>query len=153
MRRREFIAGLGSAAAWPLAASAQQSDRVARVGVIMGLDETDPEGRAHLSGFMRGLADLGWTEGSNLRTDVRWGGDNVDRIRMLARELVATRPDVILGQGTPVTAALQRETQTIPIVFVVVADPIGTGFVASIPRPRGNITGFVNTEMSLGASG
>jgi putative tryptophan/tyrosine transport system substrate-binding protein len=150
MKRREFIAGLGSTAAWPLAARAQQPDRVRRVGVLMGLDETDPEGKAQLSRFMQGLAELGWTDGGNIQTDVRWGGDDVDRMRILAKELVAMRPDAILAEGTPVTAALQRETRTIPIVFVVVADPIGTGFVASINRPGGNITGFVNTEMSMG---
>ena len=106
MRRREFIAGLGGAVAWPALARAQQPDRVARVGVMMALDETDPEGNTQLSGFMRGLADLGWTDGNNLRMDVRWGGGNVDRMRIFARELVATRPDVILAQGTPVSAAL-----------------------------------------------
>src|SRR6516164_10171178 len=123
MRRREFIAGVGSAAAWPLVARAQQSDRIRRIGVLMAFDETDPEGKARLSGFTQGLSELGWTDSRNLRIDVLWAIDNVNRVRALAKELVALQPDVILGGATPATAALQLETRTIPIVFASVSDP------------------------------
>src|SRR5258707_13232764 len=125
MRRREFIkAAAGSLAVWPLAARAQQGDRVRRLAVLMGVEERDPEAKAQLSGFTQALAQLGWTEGRNLRMEVRWGGgSDVDRARSLAKELVALKPDVILSQGTPVTAAFKRETQIIPIVFVVVNRP------------------------------
>jgi putative ABC transport system substrate-binding protein len=107
MKRREFIAGLGSAAVWPVVARAQQPDRMLRVGVLMPLDETDPQGKARFSGFTQRLAELGWTEGRNLRMDVRWAADNVDRTRLFAKELVGLKPDVILATSTPVTAALQ----------------------------------------------
>ena len=152
MRRRDFIAGLGPAAgamAWPLAARAQQIARVRRVGALMAWNENDAAARVWLSGFTRGLSDLGWTDGRNLRMDVRWEGENIDRMRMLARELVGLQPDVILAGGTTVTAALQRETRTIPIVFVIVADPVGAGFVARLPRPGGNITGFIGQEAAM----
>jgi putative ABC transport system substrate-binding protein len=149
MRRREFIAGLG-AVAWPLVARAQQPDRVRRVGVLMAFDETDPEGKARLSGFTQGLSELGWTDNRNLRMDVRWTIANIDRVRALAKELVDLQPDVILGGATPATAALQRETRTIPIVFASVSDPVGSGFVAGLPRPGGNITGFSDIEASMG---
>jgi putative tryptophan/tyrosine transport system substrate-binding protein len=154
MRRREFIILLGGAATpvlWPLAASAQQGDPMRRIGVLMSVEENDPEGKAQLSAFTQGLAKIGWTDDRNLRMEVRWGGGDVDRIRTLAKELVALQPDLIVAQGTPVTAALQRETRTIPIVFVIVADPIGPGFVASLPRPGGNITGFINSEAVIAA--
>jgi hypothetical protein len=114
-----------------------------RIGVLVDTDENDPGGKAQLSGFTQGLEELGWTDGRNLRIDVRWGTANVDRMRMFAKELVDLQPDVILSQGTVVTAALQRETRSIPIVFVVVADPVGAGFVVGLPRPAGNITGFI----------
>jgi putative tryptophan/tyrosine transport system substrate-binding protein len=149
MRRRDFIAGLGGAAAWPLAARAQQSGGVRRVGVLMGWDENDPEGKAYLAGFTQQLAELGWTDGRNLRMNVRWAGDNVDRMRTFAKELVDLQPHVILAHSTPVTAALHRETRTIPIVFVGVSDPVGAGFVASLPRPGGNLTGFIFTEAGM----
>src|SRR5437764_12859332 len=149
MKRREFITLIGGAAAWPLAARAQQSERVRRIGVLMSADQDDPEGKAQLSGFSQELAALGWTDGRNLRTEIRWGGGNVDRARIFAKELVALQPDVILAQGTPVTAALQRETRTIPIVFVVVTDPVGDGFVAGLSRPGGNITGFLTSESAI----
>ena len=126
MRRRDFIAGIaGSAAAWPLAARAQQTGRMRRLGVLMAPQESDPEGKAQLSGFTQALAALGWIEGRNLQMEVRWGGGDANRARIYAKELVALQPDVILAQGTPVTAAFQRETRTIPIVFVVVTDPVG----------------------------
>ena len=153
MRRREFIkAAAGSAAVWPLAARAQQGDRVRRLAVLMSVEESDPEAKAQLSGFTQALAQLGWTEGRNLQIDVRWGGSSdVDRARSLAKELVALKPDVILSQGTPVTAVFKRETQTIPIVFVVVTDPVGDGFVAGLPHPGGNITGFLTSESGITA--
>jgi len=146
MRRREVIAGLGSAAACPVVAWAQQGDRVRRIGVLMVLDETDAEGKILLSGFTQGLVELGWTDGRNLRLDVRWAAANVDRMRMFAKELVALQPDVILTHAHPAIAALRLETGTIPLVFVAVSDPVGAGFVASLPRPGGNITGFANLE-------
>jgi ABC-type uncharacterized transport system substrate-binding protein len=150
MRRREFIMGLGGAAiAWPRAAHAQQADRMRRIGVLTGFGENDPEGKAYLAGFTRELAELVWTDGRNLRMEVRWAGADVDLMRMFAKELVGLRPDVILANTTPVTAALQRETRTIPIVFVTVADPVGDGFVASLPRPGGNLTGFIHLEASM----
>ena len=128
MRRRDFITLIGgAAAAWPLAARAQHLEGLRRVGVLMSLEESDPEGKTELSLFTKGLAESGWIDGSNFRMEVRWGGGDVDRTRTFAKELVALQPDVILAQGTPGTAALQRETRTIPIVFVIVADPIGPG--------------------------
>jgi putative ABC transport system substrate-binding protein len=120
-----------------------------RIGVLMSGDENDPEGKARLSGFTEGLAELGWTDGRNMRMDVRWAAAAVDRMRMFAKESVDLQPDVILANTTPVTAALQRETRKIPIVFVNVADPVGSGFVASLPRPGGNLTGFSNLEASM----
>jgi putative ABC transport system substrate-binding protein len=149
MKRREFIAGLGGAAVWPLAAMAQQDDRIRRIGVLMGFDENDLEAKAWLSGFMQGLAELGWTVGRNLRMDVRWAAGNVERMRAVAKEMVGLQPDVILTGSTPATAAVQRETRTIPTVFVGPSDPIGDGFVASLPRPGGNLTGFTNLEASM----
>jgi putative tryptophan/tyrosine transport system substrate-binding protein len=121
-----------------------------RIGVLMPFDESDPEAKGWLYGFMRGLAELGWTDGRNMRMDVRWAADDVDRLRVFAKELVGLQPDVILANSTPVTAALQRETQTIPIVFAIVADPVGSGFVAGLPRPGRNATGFINTEAGIG---
>jgi len=148
--RREFIAGLGGATAlWPLASRAQQPDRLRRVGVLMGFDENDPEAKRWLSGFTEALAQLGWADGRNLRIDFRWAGGIVDRARFLATELVALQPDVILSTSTFTTAALQRETRTVPIIFVLVADPVGEGFVAGLPRPGGNITGFAYAEAEM----
>jgi putative ABC transport system substrate-binding protein len=150
MQRREFIAGLGSAAAWPVVARAQQqSGRVRQVGVLMGWNENDPEVQGWLSRFTQGLSELGWIDGRNVHLDVRWTAGNADLMRVLARKFADIQPDVILAGNTPVTAALHRETRTIPIVFAAVSDPIGEGFVASLPRPGGNITGFVNEEASL----
>jgi putative ABC transport system substrate-binding protein len=148
MKRREFIAGLG-AAAWPVVARAQQQERVRRVGVLMGADENDSQRKGWLSAFTQGLAELGWTNGRNLRMDIRWAGDNVDRMRMFAKELADLQPDVIFSHTTPVTAALQRQTRTIPIVFVFVGDPVGEGIVAGLPRPGGNITGFIPQEAGI----
>jgi len=145
MRRRDFIKGIaGSTAAWPIPAIAQQADRLRRISVLMAFDENDPQTRGWLSDFTRELAELGWTDGRTMRIDVRWAAGSVDRMRTFAKELVELQPDVILAATTPVTAALQRETSTIPIVFVLVSDPVGAGFVAGLPRPGGNITGFSN---------
>jgi putative tryptophan/tyrosine transport system substrate-binding protein len=150
MRRREFIVGLGSAAASPLAARAQQGGRVRRIGILMQGDENDPVFKPRLSAFTQALADLGWTDGRNVRMDVRWTGDDINRIGAAAQELVGLQPDIILPNGTPATIALHRETRTIPIVFVNVADPVAGGIVARLDRPSENITGFANNEASLG---
>jgi putative tryptophan/tyrosine transport system substrate-binding protein len=150
MRRREFITFLGgAAAAWSVAARAQQADRIRRIGVLMNFPSTDPEGQALLAEFTRSLAELGWTEGRNVRIDVRWGASNVDLLRTFAKELVGFQPDVLLATSTPVTAALASETQTIPIVFALVADPISSRFVASLSHPGGNITGLSVLEASI----
>jgi putative ABC transport system substrate-binding protein len=142
MKRREFITGLGSAAVWPLAARAQQDDRVRRIGVLMPFDENDPLAKIRLSAFTQALADLGWTDGRNVRMDLRWGRGDNNRIRALAQELVGLQPDIIATNGTPATIAVQRETLTIPIVFVNVSDPVDSSIVARLDRPGGNITGF-----------
>jgi hypothetical protein len=139
IRRREFIVALGgTAVAWPLAPRAEQPEPMRRIGVMIEFDEKDPEAKAYPSGLTRGLAQLGWIDGRNVRIDIRWAAANVERMQVFAKELVDLRPDVIVTSSTPVTAAVQRETQTIPIVFVTVADPIGAGFVASLPHPGGN---------------
>jgi putative tryptophan/tyrosine transport system substrate-binding protein len=151
MRRRDFITLLGgTAVAWPLAARAQQSDRIRRIGVLMPFAESDPEAKARLAAFRQGLEKRGWSEGRNVRIDTRFAPDtSADQAQVLAKELIALQPDLIFAQSTPVTAALQRESRTIPIVFAAVADPIGSGFVASLPRPGGNITGLMLFEASV----
>jgi len=151
MRRREFITLIGgAAAAWPSAARAQQPDRLRRIGVLASLAGDDPEMMARLAGFRQGLEKRGWSEGRNVSIDTRFAPDgSADRLQVLAKELIALQPDVILAQSTPVVAALQRETRTIPIVFVNIADPIGSGFVANLPRPGGNITGVMLYEASV----
>jgi putative tryptophan/tyrosine transport system substrate-binding protein len=149
MRRREFIAGLGSAPAWPVVARAQQAERVRRIGVLMGSDESDADGKTQLAGLTQGLAELGWIVGRNVITDIRWTDANAGRIRMFAKELVELQPEMIVAHTTPVTAGLQRATRTIPIVFVQVSDPVGDGFVESLSRPGGNMTGFINHEGSI----
>jgi putative tryptophan/tyrosine transport system substrate-binding protein len=149
MRRRDFIKGIVGSTAFPLAAHAQRSDQVRRIGVLMNFPSTDPEGQALLAEFTRSLAELGWTEGRNVRIDVRWGASNVDLLRTFAKELVGFQPDVLLATSTPVTAALASETQTIPIVFALVADPISSRFVASLSHPGGNITGLSVLEASI----
>jgi putative ABC transport system substrate-binding protein len=150
IRRREFITLLGGAAAWPLAARAQQSERMRRIGVLMPFDENDPQGKREYSAFTKALADLGWTDGRNVRMDARWAGADTNRVQALAQELVGLKPDIIVTGGTPATAALQLETRTIPIVFANVADPVASGIVARLDRPSGNITGFASNEASLG---
>jgi putative tryptophan/tyrosine transport system substrate-binding protein len=148
--RRELIAALGSAAAWPLAARAQQGERVRLIGVLMGHAESDSEAQAHIAAFRDGLQKLGWTEGRNTWIDYRWAAsDDAESMQRFAKELVALQPDLILSQGTPTTTALLRQTRTIPIVFATVGDPIGSGFVASFPRPGGNVTGFNVSEPTM----
>jgi putative tryptophan/tyrosine transport system substrate-binding protein len=150
VKRRDFIIVLGGVAAWPMTARGQhQSERLRRIGVLMGYAEDDPEARSRLAAFMQALAALGWTEGRNLRTDIRWSAGDVTRASTFAKELVALQPEVIPSNTTPVTAALQRETRIVPIVFLVVSDPIGSGFVETLAQPGGNITGFINLEASL----
>ena len=150
LQRREFIALIGGAAAWPIAAWAQQGTRVRRIGVLISVNENDPVGKTQVPAFTQALAALGWTEGRNVRIDLRWGGGDTNRIPALARELVGLQPDIIRANSTPATVALQRETRTIPIVFANVADPVASGIVARLDRPGGNITGFANFEASLG---
>jgi putative tryptophan/tyrosine transport system substrate-binding protein len=149
MRRRAFIAGLGSAAAWSLTARAQQPGRMRRVGVLMGFAEDDPNAKGWLARFVEGLVQLGWTDRLNVQMDVRWAAGNIERMRTFAKELVDLQPDVILASTTTVTAAFQRETRSVPIIFLLVADPVGSGFVASVPRPCGNLTGFMFVEASM----
>jgi putative tryptophan/tyrosine transport system substrate-binding protein len=150
MKRRDFSAVLGGAAVWPLAARAQQGDRVRRIGVLMGGDENDPVRKTFVSAFTQALAGLGWTEGRNMRMDVRWGGFDTNRMQAFAKELVSLQPDIILADVTPAAVALRRETQTIPIVLAGVNDPVASGLVARLDRPGGNITGFGLVEASLG---
>jgi ABC-type uncharacterized transport system substrate-binding protein len=147
IRRRDFITLLGgAAAAWPLAARAQQPKRV---GVLMSGAEDDPETQARLAAFRQGLERLGWSEGRNVHIDFRYAQASVERAQVLAKELIALQPDVILSDSTPITAAFQRESRTIPIVFATVSDPIGSGFIASLARPGGNMTGFLLFEASI----
>jgi putative ABC transport system substrate-binding protein len=145
MRRREFIAGLGSTAAWPVVARAQQGDRVRRIGVLMA--ENNPETKTEVSAFTQALANLGWTD-RNMRMDFR-RYDDINRIRAFAQELVGLQPDIIVTGSIPATAAVQRETQTIPIVLAGVNDPVASGLVARLDRPSGNVTGFASWEPPL----
>jgi putative ABC transport system substrate-binding protein len=149
VKRRQFITFLGGAAAWPLAARAQQLDVVRRIGVLTGFAESDREGQAFVAAFREGLQKLGWVEGRNIRIDYRWAALDTDLMQRFAKELVALQPDLILTQSTPAAAAMLQQTHTIPIVFAIVADPIGSGFVASFPQPGGNITGFVTMEPTM----
>ncbi len=149
MRRREFIALLGGVAAWPLPLSAQQPDGMRRIGVLMAYGESDREGQAWVAAFREGLQKLGWTEGRNIGIDIRWPTADEELIERFAKELVALRPDLILTQNTPTTAAILRQTRTIPIIFANVFDPVSSRLVASLPRPGGNVTGFLNLEGSI----
>ena len=152
MNRRAFISLLGgAAAAWPLAARAQQGERMRRIGVLMTLAEDDPQGQARFAAFVEGLQQFGWRNGGNIRLDVRWTAGNLDEIRKYAAELVALAPDVILASTSPSVAALQAATRSLPIVFALTADPVGAGFVESLARPGGNVTGFVPFEWGLAA--
>jgi putative tryptophan/tyrosine transport system substrate-binding protein len=151
MRRRDFLGVLGSAAtAWTGVSQAQQAGTVRRIGILMGGAEGDRQSEAGLAALRTALGQLGWTDGQNIRIDIRWAGGDVERMKVLAKELVALPSDLIVAHTTQPVAALQRETRTIPIVFLVVSDPVGSGFVASLPSPGGNITGFINIESSLG---
>jgi putative tryptophan/tyrosine transport system substrate-binding protein len=151
MRRRDFITGFaGSAAALPLAAHAQQAERMRRIGVLMGYAESDREGQALVAAFREGLQKLGWTEGRNIRIETRWAAPaDAESRQRFAKELVVLQPDVIFAANTPTTAAMLQQTRTIPIIFASVSDPVGSGFVASFPRPGGNITGFTNIEPTM----
>jgi putative ABC transport system substrate-binding protein len=150
MQRREFITLLGSAAAaWPLAAHAQQGGPMRRIGVLFGGADSDPQIIEAMVAFKATLGELGWIEGRNLQIDFRFAAADVDRMRVFAKELIALQPDLLVGHTTGVIAALKRETKAIPIVFVIVSDPVGSGYVESLARPGGNITGFINIEASL----
>jgi putative ABC transport system substrate-binding protein len=149
VRRRKFLTLVGTAVAWPLAARAQQPDRMRRIGVLMGFAESDREGQAFVAAFREGLQKLGWVEGRNIRIDFRWAASDVESMQRFAKELVALQPDLILSNNTPTTAALLQQTRIIPIVFASTVDPVGSGFVASLPRPGGNVTGFINMEDSM----
>jgi putative tryptophan/tyrosine transport system substrate-binding protein len=151
MKRREFITLIGgAAAAWPLAARAQQGERMRRIGVLMSTTADDPVGQARRAAFLQGLQQSGWTEDRNVRIDYRWAAAGPDRFRTYAAELVALAPDVILATGAPSVAALLQATRTVPIVFAIVADPVGAGYVDSLARPGGNATGFAALEYGLG---
>jgi len=150
MQRREFIAGLGSAAAWPVVARAQQGERVRRIGVLLLGVENDPVGKREVSAFTQGLADLGWIDGRNVRMDLRSGGADISRIPVLAQELVGLQPDIIVASGARAAVALQGETRTIPIVFAAAGDPVANGLLPRLDRPGGNITGFALFEAALG---
>jgi putative ABC transport system substrate-binding protein len=150
MRRRELITLLGGAAvAWPLAARAQQAGQMQRIGVLMSFADSDPQAEARVAAFRNGLQKLGWAEGRNVRIEIRWATSDPALMQRFAKELVALQPDLILSHNTPTTATLLQHTRTIPIVFAVVSDPVGSGFVASFPRPGGNVTGFTNIEPTM----
>jgi putative ABC transport system substrate-binding protein len=148
MRRREFIAGIGSTAAWPVVARAQQGNRVRRIGVLMVIEENDPDAQPGIAAFLAGLHAFGWKEGRNVRIDYRWAAGDIDRMRAYATELIDLAPDAIFVSSAPALAALG--TRTIPIIFIGVPDPISSGFVASLARPGGNATGISNFEFSMG---
>jgi putative tryptophan/tyrosine transport system substrate-binding protein len=148
--RRELIAALGGAAAWPLAARAQQPDRMRRIGLLSGVAGDDPEMKARFAGFRQALEKLGWSEGRNIRIDARFApANNTDEAQLLAKELIALQPDVILAHTTPATAALQQHSRTIPVVFVGISDPVAQGFVSSLARPGSNLTGLMQFEASI----
>src|SRR5262249_15173428 len=154
MRRREFITLLGGAAvAWPVAARAQQPERMRLIGVLMNRAADNPEGQTRFAAFLQGLQEAGWAGGRNGRSDIRWGADDVDRQRTYAAELVALAPDIILAGGTLSLAAMQQASRSVPIVYAAVADPVGGGFVDSLARPGGNATGFMPSEYSFSGKG
>src|SRR5215813_11756056 len=149
IERRKFLATLGAAAAWPLAARAQQRERMRRVGVLMHLAADDPEGQSRVAAFLQGLQEAGWAVGRNVNIDVRWAAGEADRYRRYAMEIVALTPDVILASATPSVRAVQQTTRSVPIVFVLVPDAVGTGIVDSLSHPGGNATGFTSTELGM----
>src|SRR5262249_43022564 len=149
LKRREFIALLGGAAAWPLGARGQPAERMRRVGVLMNLAEDDAVAEAHLAAFVQGLQQLGWTEGRKVRIDYRWAAGDAGRFQRYAEELLALAPDVILASAAPSVQALQRASRSVPIVFANVSDPVASGFVQSLARPGGNTTGFMQFEYGL----
>jgi putative ABC transport system substrate-binding protein len=149
VKRREFITFIGGATAWPFAARAQ-SGQMRRIGMLMAYAAGDPEAQLFVRTFVQGLSEFGWTDGKNLQIDLRWAAGDVEQMRAHAKQLVAASPDLIVANTTPVTAALHRETRTIPIVFVIASDPVGDGFIESLARPGGNITGFLQTEAAMG---
>jgi putative ABC transport system substrate-binding protein len=149
MKRRDFLTLIGAATAWPLAARAQQDGAPRRLGVLMPSAPDDQEVKKELAAFTKQMQSLGWTEGGNLRVDYRWSGGDSQKTQAYAKELVDARPDILFTRSTPATAALLKNTRSIPIVFAVVSDPVGEGFVASVARPGGNATGFTNAEASL----
>jgi len=151
VRRRAFITLVGGAAAWPLAARAQPRERMRRIGVLMSLAADDPEGQARLTAFVQGLQELGWTDGRNVQIDYRWPAGDAERIRRYAAELAALAPDIILAGGGAVVPSLLQATRAIPIVFTQTPDPVGAGFVESLARPGGNVTGFMLYEYGIGA--
>ena len=151
LKRRDFVTFIGGAAAvWSLPARSQQSPRMRRIGVLISVAESDPEGRRAVQALLQGLQELGWRRGTNLEIDVRYGDRNGERIAAIAKELVAKQPEVLQVMSTPGTAAVLKETGTIPVVFSTVSDPVGAGFVQSLPHPGGNATGFINIEASMG---
>jgi putative ABC transport system substrate-binding protein len=150
MKRREFVSLVAGTVAWPFLARADNIERVRRVGVLLGNPEGDPQSVAGMSAFRQAMQELGWTEGRNLQIDLRWGRAEPERMKILAQQLVEQRPDILFASTTPVVAALHSATNSVPTVFVIVSDPVGSGFVATLPRPGGNITGFINIESSLG---
>jgi putative ABC transport system substrate-binding protein len=150
MKRREFMSLLGGAAAWPVAARAQQGDRVRRIGVLLGRDESDPEMKSRMSWLVQDLAELGWLDGRNMRLDIRFGAGDIGRIREYAKELVDLKPDVLFVQTPAATKELQRRTTTIPIIFSAVGDPVAGGLLKSVSKPEGNVTGATNYLPSLG---
>jgi putative tryptophan/tyrosine transport system substrate-binding protein len=149
MRRRDFITLLGGATAWPFAARAQQGERMRRIGVLMAFAENDPDAQANITAFQHALQKLGWTDSGNVHIDYRWGAGDPERIRAYAVELVGLKPDVILAVTALVLQPLRQETRSIPIVFTQIGDPVGSGLVASLPHPGGNITGFTPAEFSM----
>jgi ABC-type uncharacterized transport system substrate-binding protein len=151
MRRRDFIAVIGGGAAWPIAARAQQAARLRQVAILRGEVAGDPEGLRNSSALIQGLEALGWTQGRNVRIELRWAGGSVDAMKALAKELVALEPDVIVVVSTPVTAVVMQETHTIPIIFVQNFDPVGSGLVKSLVTPEGNVTGFTSYEPAIGS--
>jgi putative ABC transport system substrate-binding protein len=149
MQRREFITLLGGVTAWAVTARAQQPEGIRRIGVLMPMAENDPDAHPRISLLVKSLEELGWTDGNNIKFDYRWGAASADRFRVFAAELVKLKPDVILVTGLPGLAALRQETRTIPIVFLLVVDPVGIGFINSLAHPGSNITGITNFESSM----